>query len=132
MANTTIIYTAARRLRSGVTAGDEITLEIDLESFDRSIRSNRRTSRAIDGTQSDVLHALNDIYDCATLAIAPANRSKVDEFLYSVSGGETFTMTNLDESDRVMTCKLQGDFSRSRETTAQVDFFNYTFSVQEV
>lgn len=132
MPNTTVVYTARRRLKSGVTDGDQITFSFDLESFDRTPTKDIKVSRSIDGTEQSVTNYIIDSYSCRTLPILPAERPDMDQFLYSVMDGETFTMTNLDESDRIMSCKLMGrDHSRTRETGAILDYFVYSFSVKE-
>lgn len=131
MANITAIYTAKRRLRAGITAGDIETITFRATAYDRSMRSNIRTSTAIDGTQQHVTHFINDMYQINTMPIEAADRPKFDEFMYSVRGGESFDLTNVDEDDRVMTCKMQGNFSRSRVTSGVLDLFTYSFSVQD-
>jgi hypothetical protein len=130
MPNTQIVFTAKRRLVNPVDT--EVTIDLDLVSFDRSPSVTKTESQTLGGQRQSTLHNYTDAYQAVTEPIAPADQAAFDEFIYSTINEEEFTITNLDEGDRVMTVQRVGGHSRSRFTPGVVNEFSYSFNVREV
>ena len=128
---TSIVFTASRKLTSGVTAGDIITITAYLPIFDRSTEKGSKQSKTIDGTQISVLNYYAENYQCQTKGIDVTNSGEWEMFLYSTMNNESFTMTNREESDRVMSVKRKGDFSKAR-VNRLFAYYRYSFQIREL
>lgn len=125
-----IVYNALRALTSGTNIGDEKTLNIDLETFTESLYDSIEKSEMYDGTTQESEEYIYSRYQCVTENFTGDDLLNIREFLYSVLGGHDFTMTNADEGDRIMPCKLIGRFSPLREGRLIANF-RFSFTVQD-
>lgn len=132
MANVTIVYTAKRRLLAGVTAGDLVQLDLKITDFERTTMDKKNEVETLGGVVVTSLYNFHDRYEVSTGIIAPADQPALDQFGYSVLGGELFTVTNPDEADRLMEVKLVGRPRRSRAGKGTLNQFRYQYTFREV
>ena len=129
MADVTVDYTAKRNLTNLLGAPVTIVFRASVDVMDDISSSS---VQSIDGTQQQTtLNYLRKIRTYKTGIIPPADIDEMEEFLASVSAGEVFTITDPEDSDRVMTVKFMGNFQRARVTDSEFLVWKFTFSVVE-
>ena len=141
MSNCTIVFEAKNALVSGVTAGDQIQLDLDLLTFDYSRTVNKKTNTTMSGRATSTKFYGEEKYfltakdsglvtfeDTSTTALTT---EYMEMFLQSVDNSEIFTVTDLDNGNVAFDAKLSGDPSRSRVTSAILDQFEYSFTVRK-
>lgn len=89
-----ITYTANARapLVAGHTAGSSYSIDLKLQQFSEQIETPKTAHVSIGGTVETVLKRAVKIYQVVFIWPHTENTS-VEEFLYSVAGGETFTLS---------------------------------------
>ncbi len=89
-----ITYTAHARapLISGHTAGTSYSFDIKFRTYDRTINSPKTQHRALDNTIETVLKDVNQDLSVVIGAYGDSEQAQIDEFIYSVAGGEQFTI----------------------------------------
>lgn len=130
MGNTTVTYTATEKLVNPVDS--LVVLDLDLVQFEQQLDQGRSEAQSISGHKQVTSNYVTEVYSCTTNALLGTDVDAIREFLYSVLSGEEFDFTNMDEADRVMTCQLVGNVSRSRPTTGTLKFFTFSFNVREI
>lgn len=128
----TVVYTASRRLMSGVTKGDIITLEFPAEKFELGNTENSSSTIAIGGLPQVSFHHEFDSWSVKSTYDEVNTKEDYEQFLYSTMGGSIFTMTDYDESDTTKNVIRQGDFNRSRIRAFNAGEFSYQFNCREV
>ena len=128
----TIEYEAKRRLKSGVTAGDIITLEMPCEMFQPDITVDESVSTAVGGLPQVSLKHYFDTWQIKSLYDDVNAQEYYEQFLYSVLGGAPFNITDYDHSDEVKGVIMLGKFTKSPIRRFNAGEFNYSFNVREV
>lgn len=132
MTNTSVYFFPKRRLITPAPPTDTLyQIDLTLSAFDMTTEINSQESSTLAGFYSRSLYSEVDNYSC-TVADSTATTDEMRMFISSVIAGEQFYMTNLDESDRLMTVQLKGRPSRSRASAADVGQFRYQFTVMEI
>ena len=110
------------------------TLTVTLEAFDMSEEESVKEVKTMSGIVGKSYYYSTRIYSCNTLksgSLTEPTAAEYEMFLASVKGGESFTMTNLDESDATMDVQLIGAPSKTRPNHVDVGKFTYSFAVRE-
>lgn len=129
-----ITYDAVDRdfMVSGHSEGTEYSFDIELTRNQLIPRMDKTSPRSISGQRVTVLRNVEVSYSIQTAPVNdPALIASMREFLFSVAGGEQFTldaMGSLATPDNPITVELQGNFS---ENLVDISGY-YTFSFQVV
>ena len=131
MTNTTIVFYPTRQPISP-TPDPEVgyVINLTLTQFERSSDDNIKQSTTLGGILTSTLFNEAYTYGCAAEPFT-ATAEEMTMFFASVKNAESFTMTNLDENDRVMSVQMIGAGGRSRQTSADINEFEYSFTVRE-
>ena len=142
MSNCSIEFVAKNNLIAGVTAGDTVYIAASLTAFDMTTRTEKVTNKTKDGSVSSSVFYVEDSYKMemlaegtfvfTNLAETPLTTAIIEMFLRSVNNSETFSITDLDNSDNIVIVQLISDWSRTRQSSADVDRFDYSFTVRKV
>ncbi len=135
-----ITYDAKDRgfLRSGHVVDDEYEFLVGRRAFDRRLRIDATTVRALAGNRRTQFNHLKQTFRCLTPAIETEDdNDDFLEFWTSVAGGETFTVdpkqTSLSDPDiGPITCKLDGISLNPRRVMRQENTFRYAFGIEQV
>lgn len=114
--------------------GTTYQIDVTLNAFDMSEDENIKEVKTMGGLLAKSFYYSTRVYACATLKSVDRSEPTTAEyemFLASVKGGETFTITNLDESDETISVQLIGAAGRSRLAYPDVGKFSYNFTVRE-
>ena len=140
--NCTITFDAKNALVAGVTEGDEIILSVALTAFDLKTRTDKVVNTTKSGKRSSSKFYQEDTYSMAVLSTGivtfgnlsttPLTTEYMEMFLRSVDNSEAFVVTSLDDSDSDIDVQLNGPWSRTRRSSADVAEFNYSFNVRKV
>lgn len=136
MANVIIAFTATERLLSGVTVGDAYQIELDLTQYDRITDLNVNRLTTYSGLMQTSKLSSVDQYSIRTTPIidTPAKPDAVaefDMFIYSVEGGEQYTITDIDDNS-IRQVKNSSNHSRSRMAQSTIQAFYYNWTVRTV
>ncbi len=132
MSNTSIYFFPKRRLITPAPATDVLyQIDVTLTEFNLTTEIKSEENTTLAGVYSRSLYSEIDRYSCACVE-GENTEDKMRMFVSSVIEGEEFFMTNLDESDRLMTVQLTGRPQRQRASAADVGDFRYSFTVMEV
>jgi hypothetical protein len=133
--NAQIVYTAKRRLKTGVNVDDEVTLDVILTQWDRSTDTGIKQARTLSGSTRTTLMYFGDQWSVEIAMIGDYTQADVDQFFYSTLAGEAFSITDLDADDPeeadAIDVKRVGGYQRTRKSTAYVGRFDYRFRVEE-
>lgn len=128
--NATIGYDAKRKLRPGVLVDDAIEFDVGVYQFEPSVRNDVKTAAAMGGRVKRSYYFSDKMWQ---VSIRTVDRALAEEFFYSVVAGERFYVTNVDETDRIMTCELMNSsWTYRRVSTSLLDEFEYGFTVKEI
>ena len=131
MTNATIVFYPTRQVISPAPDPEVgYVISLTLTQFDRSDDDNIKQSTTLGGILTSTLYNEAYTYSCSAEPFT-ATAEEMTMFFASVKNAETFTMTNLDEGDRVMLVQMVGTGGRSRQTNADINEFQYTFTVRE-
>ena len=83
-------YYAKRSVYPSRTLGDQYTLEIYLNKYDRKRKPLRVTTISLTGERSDTYQRADTTYGCSTIPLTGYYHLVMREFLDSVEGGEIF------------------------------------------
>lgn len=122
----TVFYTPKRKLHP---TNSDAFFSFETQSFDENVIVDKRETKTLDGKKQTALNYINDGGQVKTEPLRLDDYRKMEEFLYSVSGGELFVITFPDTKDPI-NAKLNGDFSKQRIST-NTDFFEYSFSYEQ-
>jgi len=89
-----ITYTAHARatLISGHTAGNSYSFDVKIRAYDRTINSPKTQHRSLDNTIETILKRVDQGLSITIGAYGESDQAQIDEFVYSVAGGEAFTV----------------------------------------
>ena len=143
MSNCSITFTAKNELTSGVTAGDEITLNVILTAFDMTTNTNKKVNKTVSGIERSSKFYVERMWgltfvsggtiDYPSLPSAALLTEHVEMFFRSVDNSETFFITDLDRSNVTIDVQMTGNESgRTRRSPVDVDKFDYSFNVRRV
>lgn len=145
MAKTTIIFTPKRSIISpappddGQGNYDPYTIEISLESFDRSSDLKKSEAVSLSGIMQQSLYYDTEQYSCKTVTGAikvdgsgqdNVSTAEMKMFFKSVLVGEYFSMTNIDTNE-VMSVQMTSRPQYERVSKAHLNEFKYSFTVRE-
>ena len=136
MASVSIFFTATERLIAGVNLGDTYQIDLDLIQFDRSIDRRANEVKTLSGLfQVSKLSVVvqysiqtNPIIDTSSNPNAVA---EFDMFLYSTMGGESYSITNIDDGS-VVQMATTGTPSRQRLESSKLQQFYYNWIARTV
>lgn len=128
----TVTYEARRKLKSGITVGDIIVLEMPCGMFDPDITVDESTNTAVGGLPQVSLKHYFDTWQVKTAYDEVNGQDDYEQFLYSVLGGAPFNMTDYDHSDDVKNVIMQGTFKKIPIRRFNRGEFDYSFSVREI
>lgn len=129
MSNATLTFTATRSIPAPYGFGDLLGVELTLSAFDRTTKVSKSEKESMSGRIVSTLFYNTEDYSCKT-SIKTTESDIMECFFKSTMNGEEFTLTNLDELDRVMTVKRRSG-SRARPNSFFVNDFEYEFTVRE-
>ena len=128
-----ITYIARRSLVSGHVEGDEYAIEIPFNQWDDAPEKEESGVVTLSGKPYDRLHRIDMFYDAGTVPVDDKILiAQMREFLYSVYGGEEFTVDPLGTiaaPDQGYAVKLKG---KHKETRTQNTYFSFSFRVRAV
>lgn len=131
MGNIAVSYVAKRRLKAGVTVGDDIELILTAVQFDRSTRADQKQVTTLSGSTRTTLMYIADSWSIGITMTDDLTQEDLDQFLHSTAGGETFLVIDIDTADTDREVKREGGFSRTRRSAADIGRFDYEFRVRE-
>ena len=139
--NCTIEFEAKRDLIAGVTAGDSVSLEVELTAFDYEPQVSRKQTQTMDGSYFSSLFYIKRAWSMtmteygkftyANSTTEDITADHVEMFWQSVINHEDFTITDLDKSDLSRIVCLIDVPSRTRRAANRVNMFEYSFNVAE-
>jgi len=123
----TITYIAKRSLMAGHVEGEEYTFEVPISDWTPRPRRQVASSTSLSGRRFERLTRIDREWRTSTVAEDDETKlAQLEEFLDSVSGGETFDITPF---ATLYTCQLEGDPSWSLVNS--VGFYSVNFTVRE-
>lgn len=122
---TTVTYTPKRKIFE-----DNTTFTFDVESYSPVIERNIRETETLSGSVQTALYYLRDDSSVTTIWLVEDDYKRMEEFLYSVSGGEIFQMDSPEDAS-FLSYKLAANFTKER-LSERVDIFKYSFQVKAV
>lgn len=123
-----VTYTAARSLIAGHSVGTSYTINFDPAVAEKSRKRQAEQQTSLGGTRDTLLHRIEYRYECGTDAVHSSSVAELEEFLDSVSGGETFVLDMYGTSAvpvSPVTVTLDDDPSITRNNGSQ--YFNVRF-----
>lgn len=86
-----VTYTATRELSSGHSLDTEYSIDFDASDLDPDRKAIIKTTKSLGGNPSSVVQRTEKGWSVSTVPISFSDVDLWDEFLFSVSGKETFT-----------------------------------------
>lgn len=125
-----VTYFAKRSLKSGITAGDEVTLEFNATQMSPSVSVDKDMSKSLSGVKQSTLHNYLNVWNITGYRTDGIDYEDWNQFLNSVIGGEIFTLTDYD-SEQEFAVVMTSGYSKQRITNFQQNDFQYTFTCEE-
>lgn len=107
------------------------TFDFDVETFSSSISRNARETETLGGLSQTALYYIREGFSVKSVWLEGDDTKRMEEFLYSVSGGEVFNINTPDDELTFIPVKLDGEFSKER-LSFRTNYFAYSFTVKPV
>lgn len=125
-----ITYTAKDKLKAGVTAGDQVTIEFSNIDYNIGLKSDKQTSTSMGGVKQTTGFSALRTYQITGFRDDSFTFEDWQQFLYSVKFGEIFTLIDWD-TDNVVNVVMTGNADYQRLIKYKKKLFKYSFTCEE-